>query len=251
MIRIYDGNNYFRVAVERDPTGLAPRQILEEIKATKDVVIWVWDGKNGNSKRRELYPEYKRNRPPMAEDFRHAMQLMKDLLAHSTAIQIEVPGYEGDDVIATLARRYSPVSIYSNDFDYMQLVAERPGKVFCGANLKAGVEPKYVRLFKTLVGDPSDNIKGVKLFGKKTWDEADKEKLLEAVLRWVHQGVLLESDLPRSSMVDWVEDNLTLVRTYWQIVGFYDVPIDLIEEHTQRGSGDWYRAENLLSEFML
>jgi len=79
---------------------------------------------------------------------------------------IRVKGWEADDVIATLVRSEpnEQFIIESTDVDFMQLPNVRIAR-----EKPAPVEPQYMRLYKTLVGDPSDNIGGLKGFGKGAW----------------------------------------------------------------------------------
>lgn len=59
----------------------------------------------GGSFRRDLYSDYKANRPPTPEDIKLSVPYVKRLLEAMCIPILEVPGYEADDVIGTLARR--------------------------------------------------------------------------------------------------------------------------------------------------
>lgn len=248
MIQIFDGNNYYRKLLETSRTGLAPREVMEETFAAPHPQVWVWDGFKGTAKRREVYPDYKMNRTPQGPGLYEALKFMQKVLAHTPAIQLKVPGYEADDVVATLAKRYaklgSDVEIHSNDYDFVQLTAEYP-RIFCGARLKDDVKAKDIRLYKTTVGDPSDNIKGIKGFGQTSWPLVDKTALAKMILE---DGPVPEM---RPAAKKWADENRAQLKIYWEIVGFYDVPFPLIDQHMTVGDRNKVAADALLREFML
>lgn len=251
MLKLIDGNNIFRIESENDITGLPTRKMAMEALAPTSPTIWVWDGKDSRKRRREIYPEYKNHRKPGAESLYAAMEVLKRCLDHTPVIQIEVPGYEADDVIATLARRHAPCAIYSNDLDFYQLTGEDP-RIVCGCRKRETVPAPLVRLYKTTVGDASDNIPGIKGFGPKTWDEADKARLLRAMKRWV-QGEVRggDADLMSKASFAWLQENATLVGEYWRIVGFFDVPITEINHFTSVGKADMAKINDILQEFLI
>lgn len=129
--------------------------------------------------RRELSPEYKANRaakPPAASV---QLQEATKMLASKWNLQ-RAAKCEADDVIATLARAHAgPVMIATADKDLWQLVSERvevltthtrePERIGVAEVVaKYGVEPRLVRDWLALVGDASDNVRGVKGVGEKT-----------------------------------------------------------------------------------
>ena len=250
-IRIFDGNNYVRLVLETDHTGLAPRTILSEVNNTNDVVIFVWDGLGGNARRREIYPEYKRNRTAPKKDIYAGFDVVEEVLKHSKAIQVRVPGYEGDDVVAALTRHYAAqgdfVSIYSNDADMLQLAGEFPGHVFCGARIKPNVPPHLIKYYKVTVGDSSDNIPGIPGFGQKTWDTIDHTRLAQFIDEIV-EGVepTTKLDLPPRCKVDPEQ-----LRAFWKIVSFLPVPFDEMSKHMVVGTPNYPEADAYLKRFYL
>lgn len=248
MIQIFDGNNYYRKRLEYDTTGMLPRTVLNETFDAKVPQVWVWDGFKGNEKRRAIYPDYKMNRTPKPSSLYEALKFMRGLLNHSPAIQVRVPGYEADDVVATLARHYAKagteIEIHSNDYDFVQLTAEHPTRIFCGARLKGDVKAADIRLYKSTVGDASDNIKGIKGFGATSWPLVDKGALKRMILE---DGPVPEM---RPGAKKWAEENRDQLKAYWEIVGFYDVPMPLIDEHMTVGDRDYRKADDQLREFM-
>lgn len=258
MLRIYDGNNYYRRELENDWTGLTPRRVYTRMQAITDPVIWVWDGFQSNQRRRDIYPGYKLRRVKPGGDIFEGFKFLQQVLAHSNVIQIEVPYYEADDVVATLVRKFAPttpVSVYSADFDFLQLSAEFPSRVFCGCTPKSTdvvVKPEHVRLYKVTVGDPSDNIPGIPGFGTVSWTKNDPIKLSKAIHRWMSNGAYDEHhDLHLyARSINWLRDNIPTLIDFWSIIGFYDVPSDVIEQHTQVGDRNSVAADALLREFL-
>lgn len=256
MINIYDGNNYYRVMLETDFTGFAPRAIMTAMQASDEVNIWCWDGEKGNSLRRQIYDGYKRNRTPLKKDIYAGFELIKEVLTHTSAIQVEVPGYEADDVVATLSRgfakRNEQVAIYSNDYDFAQLSAEFPANIFVGARSKVSVPPKLIRHYKAMVGDPSDNIPGIAGFGEKAWNSLGEERI-EKLMIDLFNDDKFDPDGLTPRVVNWLgsRENREAVVKYWDIVGFYDVPEAKLEDGMTIGINNPAKAEAILERFML
>lgn len=160
-----------------------------QTKYRPDYQVWILDA--GDSFRVQRYPEYKSTRSKLSEelqaDFDLALEQVSRLLAAFRVPVLAVPGYEADDVIATLARREAAagrqVVIVSGDKDFHQLVGPRIALLNPGRGGPAGVEEHWVdeanardRLgvpphqvvdYLALVGDTSDNVPGVKGIGEK------------------------------------------------------------------------------------
>ncbi|RWG09935.1 MAG: hypothetical protein EOQ53_20925 [Mesorhizobium sp.] len=255
MLRVYDMNSYMRVVLETDVSGLGPRNFMQDVFACPDPVICVWDGPKGSSKRREIFPGYKVGRKAPDTGIYNGFHMTQRALEHTKAVQIKVPGYEADDVIALLVRRYAArgqmIAIYSNDYDMMQLVGEFPKNVVCGSKPKENVPAEAVRIYKTWVGDQSDKIPGVKGFGAKWWDENTPTKLQSATEKFLAGDPHWFAGISAPShVINWVNNNADLVRAYWDIVGFLDVPEDLVTEHTIIGQPDYAKADATLKEFL-
>lgn len=153
---------------------------LESLKKGAAHLVLCRDAKT--YKRKELYPEYKANRPPLEPEERaQRAWLFQQIEAHGYSIAY-AEGYEADDVIATLARKYSEwcsdVRIVCPDKDAGQCVTERVIQYIppvgdrdwevrdpMGVEKKFGVTPALMPLYQALMGDASDNIPGVKGIG--------------------------------------------------------------------------------------
>lgn len=258
MIHIYDGNNYVRRKIETDPTGQTPRTIFGDLMNRPEQAFFIWDAPDGNKARRAIYPGYKSKRPPLKEDIHVGFDQVHTVLKYSRAIQVSVPGFEADDIIATLTRHFAKqgeqVHIFSNDRDFHQLFAEYPELVAAEGTLKEGVLFEDIRYHKTLVGDASDSIPGIKGFGDKAWPSEDPER--RAALKAWLDAVVAREPLPdyefTKAQSNWVaeEENLELLRSYWNIIGFLPMSEELIASHFEIGQFDYYAAENYLKAFM-
>ena len=131
--------------------------------------------------RKDLYPDYKANRPPLPEDLIPQFALVREATRAMGLRVVDAEGFEADDVIATYARIASEsgaaVTIVSSDKDLCQLVSARvriwdPMKsVVIGPSevvQKFGVAPERVADVQALSGDAADNIPGIKGIGPKT-----------------------------------------------------------------------------------
>ncbi len=139
----------------------------------------------GPTFRHAAYPEYKATRDRMPEDLVVQVPIIKQMVDLLGIPSLEVPGYEADDVIATLARRAKeagiPVVIVSGDKDLHQLVQEpwvlqwdpQKDKWFTAEEVvrRLGVRPDQVRDLLALMGDSSDNVPGIAGVGEKTAEE--------------------------------------------------------------------------------
>lgn len=131
--------------------------------------------------RHKRYDLYKATRKPMPNELASQLPILKDLLRALGVTICEKEGYEADDIIGTIAKKYDvDTIIVSGDRDVLQLVDENT-TVF---NTKRGVTdikvydlqslqeenltPYKVIEYKALAGDSSDNIPGCPGVGEKT-----------------------------------------------------------------------------------
>lgn len=228
--------------------GRAPRSIVTEMLAPAqgDVHVWVFEGKGHLHKRRQLYDGYK-NRPSTATTGFFAMiDLIREALGSTKAIQVDVPTYEADDIIAHLACQHvsEKIKIHTTDRDLNQLLV-LPNVTSTAKSMDA-VNPKFVRLYKTYVGDTSDRIPGLRGFGDQSWLLCDKEKLLIAHLG-ASQGLYVEAGLSPRLAARAVQEREQLDR-FWRIVGFLELEDDL-GKYLRPGICDPHRADAILKQF--
>lgn len=137
--------------------------------------------------RHEMYDAYKGTRKKPAEEFLVQVPKMKEVLTAMDIPVFELPGYEADDIIGTLAKKCQKdgyqVSIVSGDRDLLQLVDEhitvklakpqRGNSSYEDYHIETVVEkygllPTQIIELKALMGDSSDNIPGLPGVGEKT-----------------------------------------------------------------------------------
>ncbi len=160
---------------------------LEEIlnKENPDYIGVAFDP-HGPTFRHEAFPEYKAQREETPEGIRFAVPIIKDVLKAYRIPVLEVPGYEADDVIGTLAKQSESIGeldtyMMTPDKDYGQLVAKNVKMykprfdggfdILGEAEVKAkyGInDVKQVIDLLGLMGDSSDNYPGCPGVGEKT-----------------------------------------------------------------------------------
>lgn len=140
----------------------------------------------GHTFRHELFPEYKAQREATPEDIKRAVPIIKDLIKAYRIPILEVPGFEADDVIGTMAkaavREGYEVRMITPDKDYAQLVEpnllmQRPGHGNAPWEIlgpqevceKYGLQSSLQVIdYLALMGDAADNIPGCPGVGPKT-----------------------------------------------------------------------------------
>ncbi len=132
-----------------------------------------------------MYEPYKATRQKMPEDLAAQMDTLKEVVSAFNVPIVEVPGFEADDIMGTLAKRAveERISAYlvTGDKDFMQLISSavkmlRPGKRGDEwetlderhVREKFGVGPERVVDVLAIIGDTSDNVPGVHGIGEKT-----------------------------------------------------------------------------------
>lgn len=134
--------------------------------------------------RHKEFKEYKAHRPQTAFDLVNQIPKIRTLLGALGIPIIESPGFEADDVIGTLAKRFSNkanILILTGDLDTLQLVGDGVSVLTFKKGVSDSIiydvdavkarfdlEPSQLIDFKALKGDPSDNIPGVSGIGGKT-----------------------------------------------------------------------------------
>ncbi len=153
-------------------------------KAQPDCILVAFDMKGGTF-RGDLYPDYKANRPPMPDDLRIQVDLLKETLDTLGIARVESFGFEADDILGAYSAKCEKEQIdailVTGDRDSFQLIGEhttvwmtRKGiseiDVYDVAKLQEvyGIEPPQIVDLKGLMGDSSDNIPGVPKVGEKT-----------------------------------------------------------------------------------
>ncbi len=152
-----------------------------------DHLAVVFDAK-GPTFRKEIYPEYKANRAAMPEDLVPQIPLIKEAVRGFNMPVLEKEGFEADDIIATLAKRFAAqgmeITVVTGDKDLMQIVSERIRLLDTMKEKVSGLSevaerfgggPEKVVEVQALAGDSSDNVPGVPGIGEKTAVELIRE----------------------------------------------------------------------------
>lgn len=191
---ILDGNNIVRRVYEAR-RGAPPeerltgslsasmasiRRALREIRPTHAIAAFDY---GGNTWRHEQFPGYTKGREPMASGLRDALPGFRDAVTDELGVRcLAVQGLEADDVIATVAMRWSEAGhgscvVCSTDKDVLTLlpygvnVRDHFARCWLDAayvEAKFGVAPSQLRDYLALRGDKSDGVPGVPGVGPAT-----------------------------------------------------------------------------------
>jgi DNA polymerase I len=194
-----------------------------------DAVVVVFDRKE-KTFRHDAAPEYKAQREKQPDTLYQQLELVKsELLPAAGVATLDCVGFEGDDIIATIADAIGPnddLLIVTGDRDSYQLVRDPHVRVLynkrgvsdyalydeAGIHERTGVTPSQYADYAALRGDPSDNLEGVPGVGEKTaaklinrygalsavFDHADEQTpKLKAALLESRDRVLRNAELMR------------------------------------------------------
>jgi DNA polymerase-1 len=201
-------------------------KIIKDLKP--DHVVAAYD-LPGPTHRHEVYKEYKAKRPEIDSSLIVQINRSRDMLAAFGIPVYEVPGFEADDVIGTIAssaKKNFDVIIASGDMDTLQLVDGERVRVF---TLRKGIQdtilydekavldrfgflPTRIPDYKGFAGDPSDNIIGIPGIGEKTATNLLKAfDSMEEVFKAVHSK-------------KWTADS-------WKKIGISERQLNLLRDH--------------------
>ncbi|RLD82265.1 MAG: DNA polymerase I [Bacteroidetes bacterium] len=232
-------------------------EILKKEKPSHIAVVF--DHKGG-SFRKKLFPDYKANRKPTPEDIIKSVPYIKQILEGFKIPIIEVPNYEADDSIGTLAKQAAKqgykVFMMTPDKDFGQLVEEniimykpaRKGKPVERMGVweirqKYGIDrPEQVIDILALWGDAVDNVPGVPGIGEKKASKLVAEYgSVEGIYENLHKlsGKLKEN-------LEACRDTIKLSKTLVTIP--LDVPVQFDEDLYERKEMDKKALTNLFEE---
>ena len=231
---------------------------LKELSQVKPDCVAVAFDLKAPTFRHKANADYKANRKGMPDELAQQMPVIKELLTDLGIKIVECEGYEADDILGTLSKACSDSGnecfILTGDRDSFQLVSSsvtvrlagtKETKIYTPQRImeEYGVTPRQMIEVKALMGDTSDNIKGVKGIGEKTalgliqqagsvdglYEMLDEIKLTPSVrakLEGGHQDAL---------------DSRFLAEI------FLEVPIDTNIEDYKLGGGDKEKTRELLT----
>lgn len=211
----------------------------------------------GPTFRHDLYDAYKADRSEMPEDLVPQIPKIEQLLSALAVPVIGKPGYEADDVLATIAKvcdeRGLRCLLVTGDKDCRQLITKnvliyniRKNLEFGSAELYGdwGIRPDQVVDFQSLVGDKVDNVPGVPLIGPKIARE-----LLETygTLDDILANAANVKGAKRSQNLQNHADDARMSRDLVRLDA--NVPVDLDWQMARPGAYDPQRVAELCSDF--
>ena len=258
---IIDGNSIMNRAFYANPNFMTSKgqhtgaiygfiNMMMKIRGdlSPDYVVCAFDRKAPTFRHLE-YDAYKAGRKRMPEELATQFPILKEILGYMAVDIMEIDGFEADDLIGTLSRLAEEdgdeVYVLSGDKDTLQLASEKTKVVIT----KKGVsvvetydEKKFMEEFeitptqfidvKGLMGDPSDNIKGVPGIGEKTAFKLIKEYgSIENLLENVESVTMKKV---RENLIEYQEDAIFSKRLATII---RDVQIDLDLEQFRSDDG--------------
>jgi len=203
-LMIIDSNSIMNRAYFANPDFITSRgqhtgaiygfiNMLMKIKADlkPDYIVAAFDRRAPTFRHLE-YEEYKAGRKRMPDELAQQFPVIKEVLEHMAVDILEIDGFEADDVIGTLSLKAEQegdeVYVLSGDRDTLQLASDKTKVVITkkGVSLveiydrekfieEFGITPTQFIDVKGLMGDASDNIKGVPGIGEKTAYKLIKE----------------------------------------------------------------------------
>ncbi|MDF2520957.1 MAG: polymerase [Clostridia bacterium] len=164
-------------------------KIIDELKPTH---IGIAFDRKAPTFRHNEYADYKAGRQKMSEDMIEQIPVLKEVIGAMNIKQLEIDGYEADDIIGTVAElctgKQVQAHIVTGDRDAFQLINEYVHVLITKKGISEIVEfdraklletyeytPEQVTDMKGLMGDASDNIPGVPGIGEKTALELIKQ----------------------------------------------------------------------------
>lgn len=205
-----------------------------------DVIVVVFDPEDGSLYRKSLFPAYKANRPPPDKELTKQKLYAKLIIQNHLGIPVvNYPGYEADDIIGSLSKKYKDeykVIIVSPDKDLAQLINEdvvlfkrvrtkttKGYKTISHINIfeEYGVKAEQIPDWLALMGDVADNLPGLDKVGEKTAAKILAQyPTLEHLLSIIHE----HKDIKFKEKVMQNKDSLLLVKKLATIE--CDLPLD-------------------------
>ena len=159
--------------------------LAKQLETEKPTHVVVAFDASKESFRNELFPDYKGTRAASPPEFEGQVELVQEVLSSMGIPQIEMEGYEADDILATLAKEGADagleVLVASGDRDTFQLVNDNVTVLYPGRSTsdltymtpaevqkRYGVAPHEYPDLAAIVGETSDNLPGIPGVGPKT-----------------------------------------------------------------------------------
>ncbi len=266
---LIDGNSYFYRAYHAIrgltnskgfPTNAIygfTNMILKIIREKKPDAVAIAFDSPVPTERHRIYEEYKAQRPETPNDLVIQIPHIKEIIRSFKISSFEMPGYEADDIISTIAKKAASqnidVFILSGDKDMMQVVGSGikiydPMKdmIIDENHVKErfGVPPERLPEIMAITGDAIDNIPGVKGIGEKTAKELlSKTGSLDELIKHPEK---IESERIRKMIVENIE-NIKISKTLATIDT--NIPIDINLQDMKIKEPDWPALLHIFTEF--
>lgn len=231
---------------------------LKELSQVKPDCVAVAFDLKAPTFRHKANADYKANRKGMPDELAQQMPVIKELLTDLGIKIVECEGYEADDILGTLSKACSDSGnecfILTGDRDSFQLVSSsvtvrlagtKETKIYTPQRImeEYGVNPRQMIEVKALMGDTSDNIKGVKGIGEKTALGLIRQAgSVDGLYKMLDEIKLTPS--VRAKLEGGHQDALDS-RFLAEI--FLEVPIDTDIEDYKLGGGDKEKTRELLA----
>jgi len=230
-------------------------RIIQDLKPTHIAVAF--DRKEPTFRHKE-FKEYQAHRPETDRELISQFEKVRDVISAFDIPAYDKAGYEADDILGTLAKqaKVDEIVIVTGDRDILQLVNNKvkvylPIRGLSEAQLmgkkevveKMGVKPGQIDDYKALVGDPSDNYKGVPGIGPKTAESLlSKYKNLDQIYKNINK---IEEPVARK-----LKDGRESAKISQRLAKIVtNVPVKLDLEKSRKWKVDSTRALALFSEF--
>ncbi len=273
---VFDGNSVINRAFyaikglttrRGEPTGALfgfLRLYFKYLEMSKPDMVAVAFDVHAKTFRHKMYDAYKATRRPQPEELTFQIEALKELLSAMNVKRFELEGYEADDVIGTLSAyceaRGCECDIVSGDRDDFQLISERTrvimpvtrggmseveicDKAYFLQNY--GFEPKRLIDLKAIMGDSSDNIKGVPGIGEKG--------ALELIRRFGSlDGVYAAlDDIKPATAKKLAEGKESAYKSYKLATILRDLPLEINDDDLKIKECDGSRLTPLLERYEL
>ena len=233
-------------------------EILSKEKPTHIAVVF--DPPTGNF-RSKIFPEYKAHRDATPEDLIKSVPHIKEVIKAFNIPIYEVPGFEADDTIGTLAKKAEKAGfttyMMTPDKDYGQLVSDKifmykPKRGGNDAEIlgrkeiceKYGIDnPEQVIDILAIWGDAADNIPGIPGVGEKTSMKLiQKYKDVDGIFEHLNElkGKQKENVTKSKDLVKLSKELVTIV---------LNVPVDINENDLKKIEPDYSKLDFLFKEF--
>lgn len=239
--------------------------VIDKLSPTH--VIVAWDVK-GPTFRKKEFEDYKAQRAPMDESLVQQIDRTKEVVEALNIPQFGIEGYEADDIIGTISKVAFEknqndvgvqVVIVTGDRDALQLIEEKKVVVYLPIQNKYsqsvvfdedkvvevyGMKPKQIIDLKGLMGDPSDNIPGVKGVGKVTATKLVKDF---GSVEEIYKNIESTKIAPRTRKL--LEDDREMADKSRHLAEiFREVPLDFDWDKCLMSDYDKKKVTDLLTE---